>query len=131
MSPRRSCCARWATRRTSRFAAIRKRNVISCHAGDVAAAFVASLELRGVQDAANCACGETTTIADLALAAMRAAGRERPLRTSRPPAGANAGVKVRRATAARLHRLLPGLPRFRPVALGMRETVDWYRDALR
>jgi nucleoside-diphosphate-sugar epimerase len=100
-------------------------------AGDVAAAFVASLVLRGVQDAANCACGETTTIAELALAAMRAAGRERPLRTSRPPPGANAGVKVRRATATRLRRLLPGLAPFRPVAQGMRDTVNWYRDALR
>jgi nucleoside-diphosphate-sugar epimerase len=101
------------------------------HAGDVAAAFVASLELCGVQDAANCACGETTTIADLALAAMRAAERERPLRASKPPQGANAGVKVRRAKAARLRRLLPGLAPFRPVAQGMRETVSWYRDALR
>jgi nucleoside-diphosphate-sugar epimerase len=100
-------------------------------AGDVANAFVASLELRGVQDAVNCACGETTRISDLALAAMRAAERERPLRTNKPPAGANAGVKVRRATAARLRRLLPELAPFRPVARGMRDTMSWYRDALR
>jgi nucleoside-diphosphate-sugar epimerase len=100
-------------------------------AGDVAAAFVASLELRGVQDAVNCACGETTTIADLAVAAMRAAERERPLRTSKPPPGANAGVKVRRATGVRLRLVLPGLAPFRPILQGMRETVNWYRDALR
>jgi nucleoside-diphosphate-sugar epimerase len=101
------------------------------YAGDVAAAFVASLRLRGVQDALNCACGETTTIAELAVAAMRAAEHERPLRASKPPPGANAGVKVRRATSARLRRTLPGLAPFRPVAQGMRETVGWYRDALR
>ena len=99
-------------------------------AGDVAATFVASLELRGMQDAVNCACGETTTIADLAVAAMRAAERERPLRTRTPPPGANAGVKIRRATAARLRRLLPGLAPFRPIAQGMRETVSWYRDGI-
>jgi nucleoside-diphosphate-sugar epimerase len=99
-------------------------------AGDVAAAFVASLELKGVQDAVNCACGETTKIADLALAAMRSAGRERPLRTRPPPPGGYGGVKIRRATATGLRRLLPGLAPFRPLGQGMQETVTWYRDAL-
>jgi nucleoside-diphosphate-sugar epimerase len=99
-------------------------------AGDVAAAFVASLELRGVQDAVNCAHGETTRIEDLALAVMRAAERERPLRIQPAPSGANRGVKVRRVTATGLHRLLPGLAPFRSVAQGMQVTTNWYRDAL-
>ncbi|MGE0223830.1 MAG: NAD-dependent epimerase/dehydratase family protein [Acetobacteraceae bacterium] len=101
------------------------------YAGDIADTFVASLPLRGVQAAVNCALGETTRIADLARLAMRAAGRERPLRTDPPPPGANAGVKVRRATAVRLREILPGLPPFRPVAEGMRNAMDWYRHALR
>jgi nucleoside-diphosphate-sugar epimerase len=95
-------------------------------AGDVAAVFAASLSLQGVQDAVNCARGETTTIADLAHAAMQAAERPRPLLTRRAPPG----VKARRVTGARMHRLLPELPPFRSVTDGMRETVAWYRDAL-
>ena len=100
-------------------------------AGDIAAAFVASLALRGVHGAVNCAAGQTTRVIDLAQAAMRAAGRERPIRTDPPPPGANAGVKVRRATALRLRQLLPGLAPFRGLDAGMRLTMDWYRDALR
>jgi nucleoside-diphosphate-sugar epimerase len=100
-------------------------------AGDVAAAFVASLTLQGVTAAVNCAAGRTTRIDDLARIAMRAAGQERPLRTNPPPAGANPSVRLRRATATRLRALLPGLPAFRSLDDGMRETVAWYRDALR
>jgi nucleoside-diphosphate-sugar epimerase len=100
-------------------------------AGDVAAAFVESLRLTGVQAAVNCAAGETARVIDLARAAMRAAGRERPIRTNPPPPGANAGVKVRRATAARLREVIPGLPPFRGMEEGLRPTVDWYRDVLR
>ena len=96
-------------------------------AGDVAAAFLASLHLRGVQDAVNCACGETTRIADVALAAMRAAERVRPLAVS---PGAKPGVKIRRATASGLRRLLPDLAPFRGVEQGMRDAVGWYRHAL-
>lgn len=99
-------------------------------AGDVAAAFVASLGLSGVQAAVNCAFGQTTSIAALAQAAMRGAGRERPLRTNPPPTDANPGVKVRRATAMGLRALLPALPAFRRLDQGMRETVEWYRHAL-
>jgi nucleoside-diphosphate-sugar epimerase len=100
-------------------------------AGDVAATFVESLALHGVNEAVNCAAGKTTRIDALALAAMQAAGRVRPLRTNPPPAGANPSVKLRRATATRLRRLLPDLPAFRSLEDGMRETVAWYRDALR
>jgi nucleoside-diphosphate-sugar epimerase len=100
-------------------------------AGDVTAAFVASLALEGVTDAVNCAAGQTTRIDDLARAAMRSAGRERELLTSPPPPGGYPGVKIRRATAARLRGLLPGLPAFRSLEDGMRETVAWYRDAIR
>jgi len=100
-------------------------------AGDVAASFVASLALRGVQASVNCAAGHTTKVIDLAQAAMRAAGTPRPLRTSPPPPGTNAGVKVRRATGQRLRQLLPDLPPFRSLDEGMRLTMAWYRDALR
>jgi nucleoside-diphosphate-sugar epimerase len=99
-------------------------------AADVAAAFVASLSLSGVQAAVNCAFGQTTRIAALAHAAMRAAGRERPLRTDPALGNRGSAVKIRRATATRLRRLLPELPDFRPLDDGMRETVAWYRDAL-
>lgn len=101
------------------------------YAGDVAAAFAASLGVRGVQAAVNCAAGETTRISDLAAAAMQAAGRPRPLRTNPPPPGANQGVKIRRATAVRLRQVLPELAPFRSLAEGMRLTTGWYRDALR
>jgi nucleoside-diphosphate-sugar epimerase len=100
-------------------------------AGDVAAAFIESMALRGVTDAVNCAAGHTTRIDDLARVAMQAAGRQRALRTNPPPPGGNTGVKLRRPTAARLRRLLPGLLPFRSLEDGMRETVAWYRDALR
>lgn len=99
--------------------------------GDVAEVFVASLELEGCNHAVNCAAGHTTRIADLARTAMQAAGRVRPLRASAPPSVASPGVKVRRATAARLRDLLPGLTPFRSLDEGMRATVEWYRDVLR
>ena len=101
------------------------------YAGDVADAFVASLTLRGVHEALNFAAGSTTRVRDLARAAMRAAGRERPLRTNPPPSGANAGVKVRHATAARLREVMPSLTPFRSLDAGMRLTTEWYRNALR
>lgn len=100
-------------------------------AGDIAMAFTESLKLRGVQAAVNCAAGATTQVIGLAHAAMRAAGRERPVKTNPPPPGANAGVKVRRATAQRLRQVMPALPAFRSLDDGMRLTMDWYRDALR
>jgi len=99
--------------------------------GDVAATFVASLELEGSTDAVNCAAGHTTRIADLAQTAMRAADRIRPLRANSPASAASPGVKIRRATAARLRDLLPGLPPFRSLDEGMRATVEWYRHVLR
>ena len=102
-----------------------------CFAGDIAMAFRESLTLRGVQAAVNCAAGQTTQVIELAHAAMRAAGRLRPVKTNPPPRGANAGVKLRRATAQRLREVMPGLPAFRSLDEGMRLTVDWYRDALR
>jgi len=101
------------------------------YAGDVAATFAASLSLSGVNTAVNCAFGQTARVVDLAAAAMRAAGTQRPIRTQPPPPGANTGVRVRRATAARLRALLPGLPAFRTLDEGMVDTVNWYRNALR
>ncbi|MBN8889706.1 MAG: hypothetical protein BGP12_00920 [Rhodospirillales bacterium 70-18] len=100
-------------------------------AGDAAAAFAESLRLRGVHTALNLASGQTRTVRDLALAAMQAAGTPRPIRLTSPPAAANAGVKRRAATAARLHALLPGMPPFHSLEAGMAATLPWYRDALR
>ena len=97
-------------------------------AGDIAATFLASLRLRGVDAAVNLAQGTTTRIADLARAAMEAAGKPRPLRINPPPPGANTGVKVRRATATRLRQVVPGVPDFHSLDAGLRATVAWYRD---
>jgi nucleoside-diphosphate-sugar epimerase len=98
--------------------------------GDIAAAFVESLKLSGVNTALNLAFGETRKVRDLALVAMRAAGRERPIRVTSPPAAAGQGVKVRRATGARLRELLPSLAPLRSLEDGMAATLPWYRDAL-
>lgn len=100
-------------------------------AGDVALAFVEALRIEGVQAALNCAFGETTPVIGLARAAMRVAGRERPIRANPLPPGANAGVRRRHATAARLRELIPTLPPFRDLDEGLRLTMEWYRDALR
>ena len=100
-------------------------------AGDIAATFVASLRLRGVDAAVNLAQGTTIRIEDLARAAMQAAERPRPLRTNPPPPGANTGVKVRRATATRLRQVVPGVPEFHSLDAGLRATMAWYRDAQR
>jgi nucleoside-diphosphate-sugar epimerase len=102
-----------------------------CFAGDIAAAFIESLKLRGTQAAVNCAAGQTTQVIDLAHAAMRAAGKPRPVKTNPPPPGANAGVKVRRATAQKLREVMPNLAPFRSLDDGLALTMDWYRDALR
>jgi nucleoside-diphosphate-sugar epimerase len=99
-------------------------------AGDVAAAFVASLSSTGVHAALNCAQGRTTKIADLAREAMRAARRVRPLSIGAPVSGA-AGVKVRRATSERLRQVIPTVPPFRSLADGVATTMAWYRNALR
>lgn len=97
--------------------------------GDIATAFVESLRLSGVQAAVNCAQGQTTQVIALARAAMRAAGRERPIRTNPPPPDGNRGVKVRRATAQRLREVIPTIPAFLPLEEGLRRTMAWYRDA--
>ena len=99
-------------------------------AGDAAHAFVESLTLTGVTAGLNCAQGNTVTVRELASAAMRAAGQDRPLGLTPPPPGGFQGVKVRRATGARLHALLPGLAPFRSLDDGLRLTMDWYRHAL-
>jgi nucleoside-diphosphate-sugar epimerase len=101
------------------------------YAGDIAATFRASLALEGADAAVNLARGTTTRIVDLAIAAMDAAGKRRELRTNPPPPSANAGVRIRRATAVKLRELLPALPPFLTVSDGMRATIEWYRDALR
>jgi nucleoside-diphosphate-sugar epimerase len=99
-------------------------------ADDVAAAFVESLKLRSVHTALNLGFGETRKIHDLARVVMRAAGEERPIRLTSPPPAAQRGVKLRRATAARLRELLPSLPPLRTLEQGMAATLPWYRDVL-
>ena len=69
-------------------------------AGDVAAAFVASLSQRGRSDAFNLGFGATVRIRELAAAALRAAGRDKKIVVS---VAADAGVNVRRVTVQRLH----------------------------
>lgn len=101
------------------------------YAGDVALAFVESLQLRGTQAALNLAFGETRKVSELAAAAMAAAGRVRPIKLVSPPPAGNPGVLVRRSTAHRLRELLPGLPGFQSLESGMEKTLAWYRDALR
>jgi nucleoside-diphosphate-sugar epimerase len=101
------------------------------YAGDVAAAFVESLSLRGITEGVNCAAGQAVRVDRLAQTVMRVEGRERPLRIVPPPVGANSGVRLRRATAERLRALLPAMPGFRSLEEGIRETLEWYRDALR
>ena len=98
-------------------------------AGDIADVFRLSLSRRGLHDAMNLAWGQTISVRALAIAAMKAAGSERPLDVAQAGTGA-AAVRVRWATGARLREIFPELPRFRPLAEGLAATVAWYRDAL-
>jgi nucleoside-diphosphate-sugar epimerase len=95
-------------------------------AGDVAAAFVASLGARGRSDAFNLGFGATVKIRDLAAAALRAAGRDKKIAVS---VAAAAGVNVRRVTVRRLHEAFE-LPSFADLDRGLAATTAWYRNAL-
>jgi len=95
-------------------------------AGDVAAAFAASLGRRGQSDAFNLGYGATATIRELAEAALRAAGREKRIVVSE---NANPGVNVRRVTATRLREAF-ALPLFADLQRGLSLTTAWYRQAL-
>jgi nucleoside-diphosphate-sugar epimerase len=101
------------------------------YAGDAALAFVESLKLTGTQAALNLAYGETRKVSELALAAMAASGRMRPVKLVSPPPAGNPGVLVRRSTAQRMRALLPALPPFQSLEAGMEKTLAWYRNALR
>jgi nucleoside-diphosphate-sugar epimerase len=96
-------------------------------AGDVAAAFVASLERRGVSETYNLGFGSTVTIRQLADAALRAAGREKRIVID---TNQNPGINVRRVTAQRLHRDFALAP-FADLDRGLATTAAWYRNALR
>lgn len=96
-------------------------------AGDVAAAFVASLSQRGRSDAFNLGFGVTVRIRELAAAALHAAGRDKKIVVS---VAADAGVNVRRVTVRRLHEAF-ALPPFADLDRGLGATTAWYRDALR
>jgi nucleoside-diphosphate-sugar epimerase len=95
-------------------------------AGDVAAAFAASLGRRGQSDAFNLGYGATATIRELAEAALRAAGREKRIVVSE---NANPGVNVRRVTATRLREAF-ALPLFADLQRGLSLTTAWYRQVL-
>lgn len=96
-------------------------------AGDVAAAFAASLGARGRSDAYNLGLGKTATIRALAEAALRAAGANKQIVVKEVPAG---GVNVRRVTAQRVREAF-ALPPFADLDQGLAATTAWYRDALR
>ncbi len=95
-------------------------------AGDVAAAFVASLQHRGRSDVFNLGYGQTVTIRDLAQVALRAAGREKRIVVSE---AGNPGVSVRRVTATRVREAF-GLPPFADLEKGLALTTAWYRKTL-
>jgi len=95
-------------------------------AGDVAAAFAASLGHRGRSDTFNLGYGATVTIRELAEAALRAAGREKRIVISE---NANPGVNVRRVTASRL-RAAFALQPFAGLQQGLTHTTAWYRQSL-
>lgn len=96
------------------------------YVGDVALAFATSLDRRCIYASCNLAQGKTHSIRRLAEAAIAAAGVAKAITVC---GGADPGVAVRRASAAKLHRLFD-LPPFRSLDEGMQETVAWYRDVL-
>ncbi|HVH75854.1 MAG TPA: NAD(P)-dependent oxidoreductase [Stellaceae bacterium] len=96
------------------------------YAADVARVFALSLDRRGEHDSCNLARGETSTVRQLAEAAIAAAGTAKTIAVA---AGPDRGVRMRRATARKLRRLFD-LPPFLGLEDGMRATVAWYRDAL-
>lgn len=96
------------------------------YAADVARIFVESCRQRGIHDCLNLARGETISIRGFAQLVLDAAGGHRPIEVSAnlPP-----GVNVRRATGRRLAERFPTVV-LRPLADGVRETVQWYRHVL-
>jgi nucleoside-diphosphate-sugar epimerase len=96
------------------------------YAGDVVRVFTASLDRRGEHEACNLAQGETGSIRSLAEAAIAAAGAAKTIAVL---GDSYRGVALRRASAAKLHRLF-ALPPFLGLEEGMRRTIAWYRDAL-
>jgi nucleoside-diphosphate-sugar epimerase len=96
------------------------------YAGDIAAVFAATLDERGLHETCNLAQGDTVTIRRLAEVVVASSGTAKAIRVAER---APSGVSIRRATAARLHRLFD-LPPFHSLEQGMRLTLDWYRHAL-
>ena len=95
-------------------------------AGDVARAFVRSLEMRGVTEAYNLASGTSTSLRTLAEATLQAAGSTKRIVL----AGAAAtGPNARRMTADKVRAALD-LASPLPLIEGLRRTVSWYRDAM-
>lgn len=95
-------------------------------AGDVAAAFAASLTQRERSDSYNLGYGSTVTIRELAEAALHAAGGEKRIVVS---AAGNPGVSVRRVTAKRMREAFALQP-FADLHQGLSLTTAWYRKAL-
>ncbi len=96
------------------------------YAGDVADAFVRSLDSRGVTEAYNLASGTSTSLRTLAEAALRAAGSDKRIVVAGTP---SSGPNARRMSADRARAAL-GLAPPLPLEEGLRRTVDWYRAEL-
>lgn len=97
-------------------------------AGDVAAVFRETLDVRGRNEAANIANGRTISIRQFAEAVLDAAESDKRIVLAGSAGGA--GVQVRRATGERLFRLFPDLSPLGTLSAGLTKTVKWYRDAL-
>ena len=95
-------------------------------AGDVADAFVRSLQSRGVTDAYNLGSGISSSLRTLAEAALEASGSGKRIVVAGEP---STGPNARRMTADKVRAALK-LPAPTPLAEGLRPTVDWYRAAL-
>jgi nucleoside-diphosphate-sugar epimerase len=98
------------------------------HAEDVAAVFLESLHRRGQSGTYNLGFGSTTTIRDLALAALRASGKEKQIIVAEAPHGV--GVRARVVKADRVRRDF-AVPNFATLDQGLGPTMAWYRDALK
>jgi nucleoside-diphosphate-sugar epimerase len=98
------------------------------YAGDVAAVFVDSLRHRGESGAYNLGFGRTHTIQDLAVAALRAAGKSKQIIIGAAAHGV--GVKVRVVKAERVRRNFD-VRAFATLDQGLEPTIAWYRGALK
>ena len=93
--------------------------------GDVAAIFEQSLRVRSVHDRFNLCSGRSTTLLELAQAALLAAGVTKPIKSG---VSVGTGPLTRPSIAKRLQSAFP--LELRQLSDGLAETVDWYRRVL-